>query len=42
MPGMPNPLPYAIKGFDEGLYFGRLLAENNLKDMDANRFYRLK
>ena len=28
-----EPSVYALKGFDEGLYFGRLLAENNLKSM---------
>ena len=33
-----EPSAYAMKGFDEGLYFGRLLAENNLKDMDKTGF----
>jgi len=28
-----EPSAYALKGFDEGLYFGRLLAENSLKNM---------
>jgi ABC-type branched-subunit amino acid transport system substrate-binding protein len=28
-----EPSAYALKGFDEGLYFGRLLAENNIKNM---------
>jgi hypothetical protein len=28
-----EPSVYALKGFDEGLYFGRLLAENSLKNM---------
>ena len=28
-----EPSAYALKGFDEGLYFGRLLAENSLKYM---------
>ena len=27
------PSAYALKGFDEGLYFGRLLAENSMKNM---------
>jgi hypothetical protein len=28
-----QPSAYALKGFDEGLYFGRLLAENSIKNM---------
>ncbi|WP_461453567.1 ABC transporter substrate-binding protein [Mucilaginibacter sp.] len=27
-----EPSAYALKGFDEGLYFGRLLAENSIKN----------
>jgi hypothetical protein len=30
---LTEPSVYALKGFDEGLYFGRLLAENSLKNM---------
>jgi hypothetical protein len=33
-----NPSAYAIKGFDEGLYFGRLLATKDLKNMQENDF----
>jgi len=33
-----EPTAYAIKGFDEGLYFGRLLGTNNLKNMEATSF----
>ena len=33
-----EPTAYAIKGFDEGLYFGRLLGTDNLKHMDKADF----
>jgi ABC-type branched-subunit amino acid transport system substrate-binding protein len=33
-----EPTVYAIKGFDEGLYFGRLLATDSLKNMGQTDF----
>jgi hypothetical protein len=33
-----EPTAYAVKGFDEGLYFGQLLATNNLKNMAQTNF----
>ncbi|HVW98653.1 MAG TPA: hypothetical protein VHA56_21980 [Mucilaginibacter sp.] len=33
-----EPTAYAIKGFDEGLYFGSLLGEGDVKQMDADDF----
>jgi len=36
-----EPSAYAVKGFDEGLYFGQLLGTDNLKDMGKNGFQGL-
>jgi len=33
-----EPTAYALKGFDEGLYFGQLLGTNNLKNMAQTDF----
>jgi ABC-type branched-subunit amino acid transport system substrate-binding protein len=33
-----EPSAYAIKGFDEGLYFGRLLSTDNIKHMEKTDF----
>jgi hypothetical protein len=33
-----EPTDYAIKGFDEGLYFGKLLATGQIKNMAQNDF----
>jgi hypothetical protein len=33
-----EPTAYAIKGFDEGLYFGQLLATDNLKNLTGATF----
>jgi ABC-type branched-subunit amino acid transport system substrate-binding protein len=33
-----EPTAYAIKGFDEGLYFGQLLATDNLKNLTGTPF----
>jgi ABC-type branched-subunit amino acid transport system substrate-binding protein len=33
-----EPTPYAVKGFDEGLYFGQLLGADELKNMGQTDF----
>jgi len=33
-----EPTAYAVKGFDEGLYFGQLLATDNLKNLTETNF----
>jgi len=33
-----EPSAYAVKGFDEGLYFGQLLGSDNLKNMGKTDF----
>ncbi|HEY2582915.1 MAG TPA: amino acid ABC transporter substrate-binding protein, partial [Mucilaginibacter sp.] len=33
-----EPTAYAIKGFDEGLYLGQLLATDNLKNITQTNF----
>jgi len=33
-----EPTAYAVKGFDEGLYFGQLLGTNNIKNMAQTDF----